>query len=226
MKFPDRGRGPGCGGGGRRRPERGGRPATLPAGRAVALRSPAGFRSRASAVPATWPGIVCNPGKFLRWRLRNRRRAPAAPRPVRRSRSSGPLRAAPGGPPEGRGSGAWGTGRRAGPRAPRAGGPGSVESDRRSSWERRFPWASASWERSCPARKWGGRAVAVRCRRDTSVPRTHRSQDERRASTSGRESAGVRWPCIGAGGSPRGAETRRPGAGLPTSGPRANIVRA
>ena len=223
MKFPDRGRGPGCGGGGRRRPERGGRSAILPAGRAVALRSPAGFRSRASAVPATWPGIVCNPGKFLRWRLRNRRRAPAAPRPGRRSRSSGPPREAP--------RKVVGAGR-----GERGAAPGRVlrgradpvrsNQDRRSSWERRFPWASASWERSCPARKWGGGAVADRCRRDTSVPRTHRSQDERRASTSGRESAGVRWPCIGAGGSPRGAETRRPGAGLPTSGPRANIVRA
>ena len=62
-----------------------------------------------------------------------------------------------------------------------------------------------------PAREWDGRTAADRCGRDTSVPRTRRSQEERWASTSGRESVGVKRPWFACGC--RGPGTRG-GSGL------------
>ena len=45
------------------------------------------------------------------------------------------------------------------------------------SWRRGIPRMRASWERLCPARKWEGKTDVDRCGRDTSAPRTCRSQD-------------------------------------------------
>ena len=71
------------------------------------------------------------------------------------------------------------------------------------------PGNGAFSERSCPARKWDGRTAADRCGRDTGVPRTRRSREERRASTPGRESVGVKGS-RGRGRNGRGARRRRP----------------
>ena len=51
-----------------------------------------------------------------------------------------------------------------------------------------------SWERGSPARSDRRRSCCPICGRDTSAPRTRRSQEGRWASTSGRESASVEWP--------------------------------
>ena len=77
------------------------------------------------------------------------------------------------------------------------------------------PGNGAFSERSCPARKWGSRTAADRCGRDPRVRKTRRSQEGRWASTSGRESAGVKWPRQD-GGAPGLLSTGRPAvASLP-----------
>ena len=90
---------------------------------------------------------------------------------------------------------------------------------------------TASWERSCPARKWDGRTAAIRCGRDTSVPRgamrvlpstgrAKRMNDIRRIER-WRPVAETGDRCLGNGASrpprsfPRKRESRCPGNGAP-----------
>ena len=83
---------------------------------------------------------------------------------------------------------------------------GSVESERRPTMD--VPGTARPPDAGGPARKWDGKTATGRCGRDTRARRTRRSREDRWASTSGRESVSMKWPCPPPSSSPRTARSR------------------